>query len=115
MRALPPVEIAPRHSAWFDYESRYEHGETEFTSPPVGIDEAVLTRVGQVALDTWTTLGLRGFARVDLILDRDGTPWVLEASLVPGLTDTSLIPIACEAAGMSFTDFVAAVLRDALR
>lgn len=114
LRALPPVEISPRHSDWFDYESRYEHGETEFTCPPVDIDADVLARVEQVALDTWRTLDLRGFARVDMILDRVGIPWILEASLVPGLTDTSLIPLACEAGGMSFSDLVAEVLRDAV-
>lgn len=115
VEVLPPVEITPRHSDWFDYESRYEHGETEFTCPPVGLDDAVLARVEQVSRATWELLGLRGFARIDMIVDGDGTPWVLEAALVPGLTDTSLIPIACEAGGMDFDQLVAALLTDALR
>lgn len=114
IHALPPVEITPRNADWFDYESRYEHGETEFTCPPVGLDDATLARLEQTALAAWNALDLRGVARVDVMLDADGTPWVLEAALVPGFTDTSLMPLACEAGGISFADLVAELLRDAI-
>jgi D-alanine-D-alanine ligase len=113
VRVLPPVEITPRNADWFDYESRYEHGGTEFTCPPSGLDEATLVRLEDVAVATWNTLGLRGVARVDVMLDETNHPWVLEAALVPGLTDTSLMPLALEAGGLSFSDLVAELLRDA--
>lgn len=113
VRALPPVEITPRNADWFDYESRYEHGETEFTCPPTDLDEAALARLENVAVETWNTLGLRGVARIDVMLDETNHPWVLEAAIVPGLTDTSLMPLALEAGGLSFTDLVAELLRDA--
>ncbi len=82
-RVLPAVEIVPRHADWFDYESRYTHGETEFTCPPQDMDEAVVARAQQVALDAYRALDIGGYGRVDLIVDEDGAPWVLEVSPVP--------------------------------
>ena len=67
-----------------------------------------------VALATYRTLGCTGFARVDLILDDEG-PWVLEANAIPGLTDTSLLPQAAEAAGMSFEQLVERIVDLALK
>lgn len=114
VRVLPAVEIVPRHADWFDYESRYEHGETEFTCPPQGIDDAVLTRVADTARTAFESLDCSGLARVDMILDDAGTPWVLEVSPVPGLTTTSIVPLACEAAGTTFDAVIDGLLTDAI-
>ena len=68
-----------------------------------------------VALHTWEALGCGGFARVDVMLGGEGVgPQVLEVNSVPGLTDTSLLPIAAEAAGISFESFVERALELAL-
>lgn len=113
-RVLPAVEIVPRHADWFDYESRYGHGETEFTCPPEDIDPAVLAHVSSVAEQTWHALDASGYARVDLMLDDAGQPWVLELAPVPGLTDTSLMTVACDAAGLPIEQLVELLLSDAL-
>lgn len=97
--ALPPVEILPREEDRFNYEARYEIGRTSYVSPAeLGAAEGTVL---DAALRTWDALGFDGFARVDMILSADG-PRVLEANAIPGLTDTSLLPMAAEAAGLSF-------------
>jgi D-alanine-D-alanine ligase len=114
LRVLPAVEIVPRHADWFDYESRYTHGETEFTCPPEGIAPEVLELVANVCEGAYQALDIAGCGRVDLLVDEDGQPWVLEVAPIPGLTETSLMTIACEAAGVSIEDLVAGLLEDAL-
>ena len=78
------------------------------SAPPTCSPELTL-RAQELALATWRTLGCAGFARVDLMLAGDELT-VLEANAIPGLTDTSLLPLAAEAAGIGFDDFVARVL-----
>ncbi|MBC7461150.1 MAG: D-alanine--D-alanine ligase [Thermoleophilia bacterium] len=115
VRVLPPVEIVPRNADWFDYESRYEHGETEFTCPPQDMSAELLDRVSDVALRAYEALDCSGLARVDLLLDEaSGIPWVLEVSPVPGLTTTSIVPLACEAAGTTFEAVIEELLADAI-
>ncbi len=112
-RALPVVEAVPREADQFNYEARYEIGRTLYTCPAElgpGENEAVVA----VAEATWAALGCRGFSRVDVMLGAGG-PEVLEVNSIPGLTDTSLLPMACEAAGISFEQFVASALELALR
>ena len=97
--ALPVVEACPREEDRFNYEARYEIGRTEYLCPAaLGPDEGPVL---DAALRTWDALALDGFGRVDLILGDDG-PQVLEANAIPGLTDTSLLPMAAEAAGLTF-------------
>jgi D-alanine-D-alanine ligase len=96
---LPAVEARPREEDRFSYEARYEIGRTEYICPAdLGAAEGLVI---DAALRTWDALGFDGFGRVDLIVGEDG-PQVLEANAVPGLTDTSLLPMAAEAAGLSF-------------
>jgi D-alanine-D-alanine ligase len=110
--ALPVVEAIPAQGDNYDFEARYEIGRTRFVCPAeIGADEQVA--VTEAALATYHALGCSGFARVDLILGSDG-PQVLEANAIPGLTDTSLLPQAAEAAGMSFEQLVERILELAL-
>lgn len=95
--ALPPVEIEPL-SGFYGYEARYNAGETRYYLP-ARLRQAELDRAAETALLAHTTLGLRHLSRVDLIIDGAGTPWFLEASVMPGLTETSVVPQALEAAG----------------
>ncbi len=99
---LPVVEIRPRDEDRYSYEARYEIGRTEFICP-AELDDVDLTAVRDAAIRTWEALSCEGFARVDLILGERG-PQVLEVNAVPGLTDTSLFPMAAEAAGMAFEE-----------
>jgi D-alanine-D-alanine ligase len=110
--ALPIVEAIPKSGDSYDFEARYEIGRTSFICPaelPPGRAEAVTEK----ALAAYDALGCSGFSRVDLILDEDG-PQVLEVNAIPGLTETSLLPQAAEAVGMSFEQLVERILDLAL-
>lgn len=108
-RALPIVEAIPTaEHLFYDFDSRYIAGQTEFVAP-AELEPAVAAEVERLALATYRALDCRGFGRVDLILAEDGQPWVLELNTIPGLTETSLMPMAAEAAGISFEDLVAEV------
>lgn len=110
--ALPVVEAIPAEGDRYDFEARYGIGRTRFVCPAelTAEEERAVT---DAALATYRALGCSGFARIDLILDREG-PWVLEANAIPGLTDTSLLPQAAEAAGMSFEQLVERIVELAL-
>jgi D-alanine-D-alanine ligase len=95
--ALPAVEIVPI-SGVYSFEARYTAGETRYYAP-ARISEEAAAQAASVAIAAHTALGLRHISRIDLIIDAAGTPWFLEASTMPGLTETSLFPLALEAAG----------------
>jgi D-alanine-D-alanine ligase len=107
--ALPIVEAVPRDEDFYDFEARYEIGRTDFVCPAELPGDAT-ERAQGLALRVFELLGLYGFARVDLMLDDDGGLYVLEANAIPGLTDTSLLPQAAEAAGIGFDELVGRIL-----
>jgi D-alanine-D-alanine ligase len=109
---LPIVEAIPRSSDGYDFEARYEIGRTSFVCP-AQLADADASAVTEAALGAYESLGCSGFSRVDLILGNDG-PQVLEVNAIPGLTDTSLLPQAAEAAGMPFEHLVEKILDLAL-
>jgi D-alanine-D-alanine ligase len=109
--ALPIVEAIPIGEDFYDFEARYEIGRTEFVCPADLGDDAT-ARVQGLALEVHRLLGCRGLSRVDLMLDAAGEPWVLEVNTVPGMTETSLLPQAADAAGIDFDELVARILRD---
>ena len=108
--ALPVVEAIPQDEDFYDFEARYEIGRTTFQCPAEIGDEAT-ARAQELALAAYATLGCAGFARVDLMLEEaTGELYLLEANAIPGLTDTSLLPLAAEAAGISFEDLIARIV-----
>lgn len=109
---LPAVEIAPK-SGRYDFSARYAEGETDFFVP-ARLDADVLAEVTRVAAHTHALLRFRDVSRVDMIVDATGTPWVLEGNASPGMTETSLLPMAAAACGMSFQDVVSRVVDAAL-
>jgi D-alanine-D-alanine ligase len=112
-QALPVVEAVPRDEEFYDFEARYEIGRTDFVCPaelPPGVTE----HAQDLALQTYRLLGCSAFARVDLMLDTAGELTVLEANPIPGLTETSLLPQAAEAAGISFDELVGRIVELAL-
>lgn len=100
--ALPIVEVHPA-SGMYDYEARYTAGETRFVTP-AELDEAVAKRVADDAVAAHKALGLSQFSRMDMIVRPDGTPVFIEGNVAPGMTETSLAPLAFEAAGRSIAD-----------
>ena len=107
-RALPAVEIVPL-SGVYDYSARYTAGQTEFFAPARLSDELAAT-VGATAVTVHEALGLRDLSRVDLVVDTAGVVQLLEVNTAPGMTETSLLPMAVEAAGLSLGE----LLRDLL-
>jgi D-alanine-D-alanine ligase len=111
--ALPVVEAIPREEEFYNYESRYEIGMTTFVCPAELSDEDT-HRAQELALQTYRLLGCRGVARVDLMLEEStGELVVLETNVVPGLTETSLLPLAADAAGIGFEELVERILLSA--
>ena len=96
-RAIQSVEIEPL-SGHYDFEARYTAGATRFYTPP-RLDTGVVDSLNSLALESFTALGLRDLARVDFIVDSAGKPWFLEASTMPGLTETSSTALALDSAG----------------
>ncbi|WP_136709182.1 ATP-grasp domain-containing protein [Agromyces sp. H66] len=96
-RALVPVEIEPVDGV-YGFQARYNAGETTFYAPS-RLSDDISARVSDAAVLAHRTLGLRDLSRVDFIVDDDGVPWFLEVNVIPGLTETSLVPLAIEASG----------------
>jgi D-alanine-D-alanine ligase len=112
--ALPIVEAVPREEDFYDFSARYTIGRTSFVCP-AQLGDALTERAQAMALDVFRLLGCRGFARVDLMLEEDtGELYVLEANAIPGLTETSLLPQAAEAAGVEFDELISRIVEMAL-
>lgn len=111
-RALPPVEIVPTAGV-YSFDARYNAGETTFYVP-ARLSPEVLGEVEAVAIRAHLELGLRDVSRVDLVVDASGTPWFLEANVLPGLTETSLLPLAAEAAGIETSELYSELVRAAI-
>jgi D-alanine-D-alanine ligase len=111
--ALPVVEAIPREEEFYNYESRYEIGMTTFVCP-AELPEDTDARASELALQTYRLLGCHGAARVDLMLDAtSGELTVLETNVGPGLTETSLLPLAADTAGIGFDELVERILSSA--
>lgn len=111
--ALPLVEIVPSNGV-YDYAARYTAGLTTWHAP-ARLDLAVSESVVMTALDAHKSLGLRDLSRVDLIVGPDGLATVLEVNVAPGMTETSLLPMAVQAAGMDLGEVLAQIVRRAAR
>jgi D-alanine-D-alanine ligase len=111
-RAIQAVEIEPL-SGRYDFEARYTAGATRFYTPP-RLGEIVQATVHDHALLAFNALGLRHVARIDFIVDNAGVPWFLEASTMPGLTETSSTVLALDAAGYEVGGVYSALVNSAL-
>ena len=111
-QVLPAVEIVP-DAGVYSYDARYTAGETEFFTPARLAADAA-EAASEAARTAYRVLGHRHLSRVDLIVDADGRPWFLEANSSPGLTETSLVPQALEAAGLDASHAYAALVERAL-
>ena len=110
---LPLMKITPR-SEFFDFSAKYEDDETGYTFD-FQEPETVTQQIVRTGLSACRALATDGIARVDLLVDDTGCPWVLEVNTVPGMTDHSLVPKAAARAGISFPRLCDAEIRNALR
>ena len=111
MTPMPIIHIRPM-SGFYDYEAKYTSGKTEYICP-ADIVEDEADRCRQVATQVFHVLRGRGFPRVDVILDNQGIPQVLEMNTIPGMTPTSLLPMAAQEMGVEFDDLVVEILKTA--
>jgi len=109
--ALPVVEIVTDGA--YDYDARYNPGRTEYFVP-ARLEPEVTQRAVEVALAAHETLGLVRLSRTDLVIDADGVPWFLEVNVAPGMTETSLLPQAAEAAGYGLGELYRALVEASL-
>lgn len=108
--ALPMIRLeTPR--TFYDYEAKYSANDTRYHCP-CGLDTETESQLQSLAVDAFTILGAEGWGRVDLMLDGEGRPWLLENNTVPGLTDHSLVPMAAAAAGIEFDELIWRILAD---
>lgn len=110
-RVLPTIEIRPK-KGFYDYTAKYTKGMTEFIVP-APISKTLDRKVAKESLKAYEALGCRGAARVDVILDSKGTPYVLEVNTIPGMTELSLFPRAAQAAGLDYPALVEEMLKGA--
>jgi D-alanine-D-alanine ligase len=110
--ALPAVEIEPE-TGIYDYTARYTAGLTDFHTP-ARLDPAAAAAVADIAVAAHRLLGLRDVSRTDAIVAPDGTVYFLEVNSSPGLTETSLLPMAAEVAGRSLGDIYAGLIERAV-
>lgn len=110
-QALPVVKIEP-DTGFFDFEAKYQKGRTRYLVPaPIAPQTAAHAQAAATA--AYRVLGLSGVARADFIVDAQGVPWFLEINTLPGMTETSLSPMAAGQLGMDFGDLVERVLQGA--
>ncbi|MGW4405137.1 D-alanine--D-alanine ligase family protein [Nonomuraea sp. NPDC004702] len=109
--ALPAVEIVP-DAGVYDYAARYTAGHTEFFAP-ARLSAAAAEACARMAVTAHTALGLRDISRTDLIVDVSDDPHFLEVNVAPGMTETSLLPMAAEAAGRDLGDLCRTLLQNA--
>jgi len=97
---LPVIEIVP-HNKFFDFAAKYQAGLTQYIVPAV-LDQETFSAVQRTALQAHKLLGCYGCSRVDIILTKEGCPYVLEINTIPGMTATSLLPKAAKVKGLDF-------------
>lgn len=112
-KALPVVEVRPKQGA-YDFHNKYTAGRTEYFCP-APFAPAITERIQAAALNAFHAVGCRDYARVDVMVDASGAPWVLEVNTLPGMTETSLLPKAAAAAGLSYPGLCQAMIDLALR
>ena len=109
-RALPSVEIVTDGA--YDYDARYNPGRSEYFVPG-RLSQAQEHAGAEVAALAHRVLGLRHLSRTDMIVDADGIPWLIDINVAPGMTETSLFPLAAEASEYGVADLYAAIVRRA--
>lgn len=112
-RAMGVVEIRPK-SGVYDYASKYTKGLTEYLAP-APLADALTAKVQQAAADAFAACGCRDYARVDFILTANNTLYLLEINTLPGMKETSLLPMSARCAGLDFTALVRELVMPAVQ
>lgn len=110
--AMPVIRLETPHEI-YDYAAKYETDTTGYFIP-CGLSESAELGMQELALRAFRAVGASGWGRVDIMLNAQGQPWLIEANTVPGMTDHSLVPMAAAAAGMDFPELVWRILCSSL-
>lgn len=105
---LPPIGLGTPHT-FYDYDAKYLANDTQYRIP-CGLDSAKEHELKELSARACDAVGIKGWARVDVMQDSAGAFWLLEVNTVPGMTDHSLVPMAARAAGLDFQQLVLAIL-----
>lgn len=109
---LPAIEIvAPQ--GFYDFSAKYQKGKTQYLCP-APFPPKVLRQISELSSQTYAVLGCEGAARVDFRITSRGRPYVLEINTVPGMTETSLLPMAAAQVGIGYDQLVERILQSAL-
>lgn len=111
-RVLPLIRLeTPRE--FYDYQAKYIEETTQYICP-CGLAAKTEKQLGELALTAFLALGASGWGRIDLMVDKEDRPWLLEANTIPGMTSHSLVPMAAKQAGMAFDDLVVRILNTSM-
>ena len=108
LRALPVLELVPKRE-FYDYEAKYTEGMTEFILP-ARLSDSLTKQVQEIAINTHKSIGCWGVSRVDMLVNADGQPYVMELNTLPGLTDLSDLPAQAGATGISYDELICEIL-----
>ncbi len=111
-RALPVIGLSTPHR-FFDYEAKYKAEDTRYRIPS-GLDESLEKEIQSLSLAAYQAIGCEGWGRVDLMLDAQNQPWLLEVNTIPGMTSHSLVPMAAKSVGIDFQALVLEILEQSL-
>ena len=105
---LPSIMLEPP-GQFYDYDAKYNSSEMKYMCPS-RLEEKIEKKIQQISLDCFNTLECNGGGRVDIIIDKDNTPWIIEINTVPGMTEHSLLPMAAKEKGINFDELVLKIL-----
>jgi D-alanine-D-alanine ligase len=111
-RALPLIRLETPN-AFYDFDAKYRADTTKYHCP-CGLSEKQEAELQVLALRACDVVGVKGWGRLDLMLDVEGSPWLIEVNTVPGMTDHSLVPMAAQAAGIDFDELVWLILESSI-
>jgi len=111
--ALPPTELIPLRSEFFDYDAKYSDGGADEITPP-DLPQRIIAEIQSMSVVAHRALGCSGYSRSDMILDKSNKPYMIETNTLPGLTPASILPKQVEAAGMSFGNLLDQLIRIAI-
>tara|TARA_B100001093_G_scaffold356871_1_gene341455 strand:+ start:493 stop:1428 length:936 start_codon:yes stop_codon:yes gene_type:complete len=110
---LPSIMLDPP-GQFYDFDAKYNSSEMKYICPS-GLDEQIEKRIQKISFDCFKTLGCSGWGRVDIIIAKDNTPWIIEINTVPGMTEHSLLPMAAKEKGINFNELVLKILNTSFK
>jgi len=111
-KALPPIRLETSNQ-FYDYEAKYISNETQYHCP-CGLEKKQESELQILALNAFNLIGAKGWGRIDIMVDDNGEPYLIEINTLPGMTSHSLVPMAAKAEGVEFDDLVLNILESSM-